>query len=126
MFSLRSSDRLRGAPGGHVKSDVFLPDVQDPAAGLLLSGLLKTVLDTEPLKGLVGGGAAQAQGVPAQRAEEGTEENPMDEALLESIREEPAYEKAVELRDRILAETDIAFPKTEQDFLSVHLCNLLS
>lgn len=62
----------------------------------------------------------------AQRAEEGTEENPMDEALLESIREEPAYEKAVELRDRILAETDIAFPKTEQDFLSVHLCNLLS
>ena len=53
----------------------------------------------------------------AQRAEE---------ALLESIREEPAYEKAVELRDRILAETDIAFPKTEQDFLSVHLCNLLS
>ena len=40
-------------------------------AGLLLSGLLKAVLDTEPLKGLVGGGAAQAQGVPAQRAEEG-------------------------------------------------------
>ena len=41
-------------------------------------------------------------------------------------RAEPAYEEALKLRDQILAETDIQFPKTEQDFLSVHLCSLLS
>ena len=61
-----------------------------------------------------------------QRAEDGTEENPMDEVLLESMKLEPAYEEALKLRDQILAETDIQFPKTEQDFLSVHLCSLLS
>ena len=61
----------------------------------------------------------------AQRAEEGAEENPMDEALLESMKEEPAYEKALKLRDRILAETDIVFPKPERDFLPVPLGNLL-
>lgn len=62
----------------------------------------------------------------ANRAEEETEENPMDEALLEGIKLEPAYDDAVRLLERVLAETDIPFPKTEQDFLTVHLCSLLS
>ncbi len=61
-----------------------------------------------------------------KRAEEGTEENPMDPEILESLREEPVYERAVRLRDRLLEETDLSFPKAEQDFLSVHICNLLS
>lgn len=61
-----------------------------------------------------------------KRAEEGTEENPIDEAVLQVVKEEEAYEKAVMLRDQFLSMTDINFPKTEQDFLSVHLCNLLS
>lgn len=61
-----------------------------------------------------------------KRAEEGTEENPIDEVLLEAMMEEPVYPRAVEFRDMILTKTDIAFPKTERDFLSVHLCNLLS
>lgn len=61
-----------------------------------------------------------------KRAEEGTEENPMDEAILQGMKEEEAYEQAVVLRDQFLSMTDIKFPKTEQDFLSVHLCNLLS
>ena len=55
------------------------------------------------------------------RAEEGTEENPMDPEILESLREEPVYERAVRLRDRLLEETDLSFPKAEQDFLSVHI-----
>lgn len=61
-----------------------------------------------------------------KRAEEGTEENPIDEAVLQGMKEEEAYEKAVMLRDEFLAMTDIKFPETEQDFLSVHLCNFLS
>lgn len=61
-----------------------------------------------------------------KRMEEGTEENPMDEDLLESIKEEPDYEKAFKLLERLLGETDLRFSKTEQDFLSVHICNLLS
>lgn len=61
-----------------------------------------------------------------KRAEEGTEENPIDEAILEGMKEEEAYEKAVALRDQLLSMTDIVFPETERDFLSVHLCNLLS
>ncbi len=61
-----------------------------------------------------------------KRAEEGTEENPIDEAILQGMEEEEAYEHAVVLRDQFLSMTDINFPKTEKDFLSVHLCNLLS
>ena len=61
-----------------------------------------------------------------KRAEEGTEENPMDEDLLESMKEEPNYEKALKLLERLLEETDLPFSKTEQDFLSVHICNFLS
>lgn len=60
------------------------------------------------------------------RAEQGIEENPMDAAILESTALDPVYEKAVDFRDRMLQETDIEFPQTEKDFLSVHLCNLFN
>ena len=61
-----------------------------------------------------------------KRAEEGTEENPMDAAIFEAVKLEPVFEDAVKLRDEMLLYTDIQFPETERDFLSVHLCNLLS
>lgn len=60
-----------------------------------------------------------------KRAEEGIEENPIDEAVLEAVKRETVYEAAIALRDKILSMTDIIFPETERDFLSVHLCNLL-
>ena len=61
-----------------------------------------------------------------KRAEEGTEENPMDADIFEAVKLEPVFEDAVKLRDEMLLYTDIQFPETERDFLSVHLCNLLS
>lgn len=61
-----------------------------------------------------------------QRTVDGVVENPIDQALLEAMKEESAYAEAVDLCDRLLAQTDIAFPQTEKDFLSVHLCNLLT
>ncbi len=61
-----------------------------------------------------------------KRAEEGTEENPIDDTILQGMKEEEAYKKAVMLRDQFLSMTDIEFPETEKDFLSVHLCSLLS
>lgn len=61
-----------------------------------------------------------------QRTVDGVVENPIDAALLEAMKEEPAYPGAIELRDKLLAQTDIEFPQTEKDFLSVHLCNLLT
>lgn len=60
-----------------------------------------------------------------KRAEEGIEENPIDGAILEAMKSETVYPEAIELRDKILSRTNIVFPETERDFLSVHLCNLL-
>ena len=63
-----------------------------------------------------------------QRAEDGTEENPMDEALTgEHAAEEPAYEEGRRAPGPVFwRRRTLQFPKTEQDFLSVHLCSLLS
>ena len=60
-----------------------------------------------------------------KRAEEGTEENPIDEAILAAVKKEAVYPAALTMRDSLLSQTDIVFPETERDFLSVHLCNLL-
>ena len=61
-----------------------------------------------------------------KRAEEGIRENPLDTAILEAVKQELFFEEAVKLRDEILSRTDIQFPETEKDFLSVHLCSLLN
>lgn len=61
-----------------------------------------------------------------QRTLDGIEENPVDAALLDAMKEEPAYNRAAELRDKLLGQMDIEFPQTEKDFLSIHLCNLLT
>lgn len=61
-----------------------------------------------------------------KRTEEGTEENPIDEMILEAVKHEPVYPEAVKLRDEMVARASLPFTETEKDFLSVHLCNLLT
>lgn len=60
-----------------------------------------------------------------KRAEERTEENPLDEGILAAVKTEVVFPKAVEIRDRILSMTDIVFSETEKDFLSVYLCSFV-
>lgn len=59
-----------------------------------------------------------------QRILEGKEEKPLDGQILESIKQEPAYSKALDFLTYMLNQTDLEFPDTEKDFLTVHLCNL--
>ena len=61
-----------------------------------------------------------------QRILKGEEENPLAEAVLEGLKEEPCYEEAVALAQKVYETVDIAFPQTEQEYLIVHLCNLFS
>lgn len=61
-----------------------------------------------------------------QRVLDHVKEHPLDGAVLDGIRKEAVYKKAVALRDELLQETDIPFPESEREFLTVHLCNLLS
>lgn len=61
-----------------------------------------------------------------KRAEEGTEENPIAADIFKAVKQEPVFGEAVKLRDEMLSKTDIIFPETEKDFLSIHLCNLLN
>ena len=59
-----------------------------------------------------------------QRILEGKEEKPLDGQILESVKQEPAYSKALDFLTYMLNQTDLEFPDTEKDFLTVHLCNL--
>ena len=59
-----------------------------------------------------------------QRLLEGKEEKPLDGQILESVKQEPAYSKALDFLTYMLNQTDLEFPDTEKDFLTVHLCNL--
>lgn len=61
-----------------------------------------------------------------KRAEEGAEEIAIDRELYADLMQEPVYPKAVEFQEWLLDGTDIVFNRTEKDFLTVHLCNLLS
>lgn len=61
-----------------------------------------------------------------KRAEEGSEENPIDQEILAAVRMQAVFPKALAMRDSLLSKTEIVFPETELDFLSVHLCNLLT
>jgi hypothetical protein len=62
----------------------------------------------------------------AQRILSGEDEIPLDFQVLKSVMDEPVYNQAQALRDELLLETEIQFPQSEKDFLSVHLCNLLT
>lgn len=59
-----------------------------------------------------------------QRILEGKDEKPLDGQILESVKQEPAYSKALDFLTYMLNQTDLEFPDTEKDFLTVHLCNL--
>ncbi len=61
-----------------------------------------------------------------QRVLDGVVEHPLDNALLDGIKKEPVYQRAEMLKEELLKETDIQFPEAERNFLTVHLCNLLS
>ncbi len=61
-----------------------------------------------------------------QRVLDGVVEHPLDNTLLDGIKQEPIYQRAEALKEELLKETDIQFPEAERGFLTVHLCNLLS
>ena len=56
----------------------------------------------------------------------GDVENPLEEAVLEELRKEEAYEKADEVAEKIYDIIEVEFPETEKEYLVVHLCNLFS
>ena len=59
-----------------------------------------------------------------QRILEGKEEKPLDGQILETVKQEPVYGSALDFLTYMLNQTDLEFPDTEKDFLTVHLCNL--
>lgn len=59
-----------------------------------------------------------------QRILNGDVENPLEEAVLEELRKEEAYEKADEVAEKIYDIIEVEFPETEKEYLVVHLCNL--
>ena len=59
-----------------------------------------------------------------QRILEGKEEKPLDGQILESVKQEPAYSRALDFLTYMLNQTDLEFPDTEKEFLTDHLCNL--
>ena len=61
-----------------------------------------------------------------QRILNGDVENPLEEAVLEELRKEEAYEKADEVAEKIYDIIEVEFPETEKEYLVVHLCNLFS
>lgn len=61
----------------------------------------------------------------SMRAINKEEENPVDERVLEAVKQESVFEDALKIRDKILEITDVDFSETEKDFLSIHLCNIL-
>ena len=60
-----------------------------------------------------------------QRILEGKEEKPLDGQILETVKQEPVYGSALDFLTNMLNQTDLEFPDTEKNFLTVHLCNLL-
>lgn len=61
-----------------------------------------------------------------QRIQNSEYEQPLAEEVLEDLKMEAFYEEAKKLAQEIYDIVDIEFPQAEQDYLIVHLCNLLS
>ncbi len=61
-----------------------------------------------------------------QRIKTGEKINPLDPGMLEQIKELPYYEKAQEIKTRILTVMQNQLSAEEQDFLQLHVCTLLS
>lgn len=60
-----------------------------------------------------------------QRALDGVEEEGYDSLILEELKAEEGYDRALELRDSMLCGCGIPFSPTEQEFLLVHILNLI-
>lgn len=61
-----------------------------------------------------------------QRVKNSEKENPIDEQVLEAVRQSTVYPRAEAFSEKVFEVCDFKFPRTEQDFLKVHLCNLFS
>lgn len=64
--------------------------------------------------------------IAMQRILKGKEEKPLDRSVLEALEAECGYDEAFKLSRKVYETVNIDFPKTEQEYLVVHLCNLLS
>ena len=60
-----------------------------------------------------------------QRALDGVEEEGYDSRILEDLKAEEGYDRALGLRDSMLCGCGIPFSSTEQEFLLVHILNLI-
>ena len=60
-----------------------------------------------------------------QRALDGVEEEGYDSRILEELKAEEGYDRALGLRDSMLCGCGIPFSSTEQEFLLVHILNLI-
>lgn len=61
-----------------------------------------------------------------QRLIKNQEEAPVDNIVLESVKQEPCFSEAERLADFIIQKCPVHFNKTESDFLKIHLCNLMA
>lgn len=56
----------------------------------------------------------------------GQQEEPMDRAVLEDIKEESAYAEAQAFMEELKKIMDTELPESEEEYMIVHLCNLFS
>ncbi|WP_312425890.1 PRD domain-containing protein [Lacrimispora sp.] len=61
-----------------------------------------------------------------QRLIKNQEEAPVDNIVLDSVKQEPCFSEAEKLADFIILKCPVHFNKTESDFLKIHLCNLMA
>lgn len=63
----------------------------------------------------------------SDRMEQGeTGETAIDAGIFQAVEKEGCFHEAVRLRDKILEAAPAEFTGTEADFLTIHLCNLLT
>lgn len=61
-----------------------------------------------------------------QRIDKGQYEEPLNEAVLEELKVESAYPEAERFAAKFKNAVNVDIPKTEEEYLLVHLCNLFS
>lgn len=59
-----------------------------------------------------------------QRIIKGEKEKAMDEQILEEIKAEEVYPKVEIFAEKLIMLCRMEFPRAEEDYLKVHLCNL--
>lgn len=61
-----------------------------------------------------------------QRIKAGEVVEEMDEATFADIMECPEYAQGVQFRDKMLSYCPVTFPKSEEQFITLHICNMLA